>query len=112
MCIIRKVEQRGALSVAEKIRSWLDEIFRCAVVTEGLEINPAADLDIAALPYRRNNRYPFIDVSELPELLVKLSAYQGSRLTVLVLRLLLLTGVRTGKLCFSEAWQFDLKNTL
>jgi integrase len=112
LCIIRKVEKRGALSVAEKIRSWLDEIFRYAVVTEGLEINPAADLDIASLPYRRNNRYPFIDVSEIPELLVKLSTYQGSRLTVLGLRLLLLTGVRTGELRFSEAWQFDLKNAL
>lgn len=112
LLIMRRVEERGALSVAEKIRCWLSEIFRYAVVTEGLEINPAADLDIATLPYRRNNRYPFIDVSEIPELLVKLSTYQGSRLTVLGLRLLLLTGVRTGELRFSEAWQFDLKNAL
>lgn len=50
LCIIRKVEKRGALSVAEKIRSWLDEIFRYTVVSEGLDINPAADLDIASLP--------------------------------------------------------------
>lgn len=109
LSIQRKIEVRGALSVSEKIRGWLDEIFRYAVAMGELEINPASDLDIAALPYRRNHHYPFIDVNELPELLAKLSTYKGNRQTILGLRFLLLTGVRTGELRFSEPWQFDLK---
>lgn len=39
LSIIRAVEERGSLSISEKIESWLDEIFRYASVTEGLEVN-------------------------------------------------------------------------
>jgi len=34
------------------------------------------------------------------------------RQTILGLKLLLLTGLRSGELRFSEPWQFDLKNKL
>ena len=110
LSIIRAIEKRGSLSVSEKVRGWLHEIFRYACVTEGSENNPAADLDIVSLPYRRNNRYPSLKAEELPELLAKLSNYRGYRQTILGLKLILLTGVRLGDLRFSEAWQFDLKN--
>ncbi|WP_395858510.1 phage integrase central domain-containing protein [Affinibrenneria salicis] len=41
--ILGMVERRGALTVAEKIRSWLNQIFRFAlVIVEGLENNPAS----------------------------------------------------------------------
>lgn len=112
LSILSKVEARGALSIAEKIRSWLNEIFRYAVITEELRINPTSDLDNAAILYRRNKRYPFIQVDELPELLGKLSNYKGSRVTVLGLKFLLLTGVRTVELRFSETWQVNLKNAI
>lgn len=90
LLIIRNIEQRGSLSISEKTRGWLSEIFRYATVTENLDINPAAELDIAAIPYRRNKRYPFIEVAEIPELLAKVSTYEGNSLTVLGLKLLLL----------------------
>lgn len=110
MSIIRAVEERGSLSIFEKIRSWLDEIFRYASVTEGQEVNPAADLNIALMSHRCNNCYPFLMTEGLPELLAKLPHYRGNRQTILGLKLILLTGVRPSELCFSEQWQFDLKN--
>lgn len=44
----------------------------------------------------------------LPELLQKLRAYRGQLQTQLVLRLLMLTGVRTGELRLATPDQFHL----
>lgn len=48
--VVRKIERRGALTTAEKCRTWLNQLIRYAIVEVGLETNPAADLDIVAMP--------------------------------------------------------------
>jgi hypothetical protein len=49
--VIAKIEKRRALSVAEKVRTWFNQLFRYAlVIVPGLEQNPASDLDVVALP--------------------------------------------------------------
>ena len=51
--VIARIERRKALSVAEKVRTWFNQMFRYAlVVVPGLEQNPASDLDVA-LPLPR-----------------------------------------------------------
>ncbi len=46
-----RIEQRKALTTAEKCRTWFNQLFRYALVKiEGLEHNPASDLDVVALP--------------------------------------------------------------
>lgn len=112
LTIQQNIEQRGSLSIAEKTRSWLNEIFRYAVVREEIETNPATDLDIAAIPYRRNKHNPYLKKEEMTELLSCLHHFKGERQTALGIRLLLLTGVRTGELRFSEPSQFDLKEAV
>ena len=43
--------ERSALSIAEKVRTWFNQLFRYAlVIVPGLEQNPASDLDVVALP--------------------------------------------------------------
>ncbi len=49
--VIARIERRKALSVAEKVRTWFNQMFRYAlVIVPGLEQNPASDLDVVALP--------------------------------------------------------------
>ncbi len=49
--LLGKIEQRKALTTAEKCRTWFNQLFRYALVKiEGLEHNPALDLDVVALP--------------------------------------------------------------
>jgi integrase len=108
----RRIEARGALSIAEKIRSWLNEIFRHAIAEGLVDSNPAAEMDVVALPYRRTRHNPFLTMAELPELLTKLRQYTCNRQTELGIWLLLLTGVRQGELRFAEPEQFDLHNAL
>jgi len=55
---------------------------------------------------------PFLRMTELPAMLQTLRKYRGQRNTQLGVRLLLLTGVRTGELRFATPDQFDLEQGL
>lgn len=79
---------------------------------EGLEHNPASDLDVVALPKPPIAHNPFLRMDELSALMAALRNYGGANQTRLGLRLLLLTGVRTGELRLATPDQFDLKQRL
>jgi len=111
--VIAKIEKRKALSVAEKVRTWFNQLFRYAlVIVPGLEQNPASDLDVVAVPLPPVNHNPFLRMADLPKLLQRLRKYRGRLQTQLGLRLLLLTGVRTGELRMATPDQFDLDRGL
>jgi integrase len=111
--VIAKIERRKALSVAEKVRTWFNQLFRYAlVVVPGLENNPASDLDVVAVPLPAVNHNPFLRMTDLPKLLQRLRKYRGRLQTQLGLRLLCLTGVRTGELRLATPDQFHLDRGL
>lgn len=111
--LLSRIEQRKALTTAEKCRTWFNQLFRYALVKiEGLEHNPASDLDVVALPKPPVAHNPFLRMDELPALMAALRNYGGANQTRLGLRLLLLTGVRTGELRLATPAQFDLENRL
>ncbi|HBO1705041.1 TPA: tyrosine-type recombinase/integrase [Pseudomonas aeruginosa] len=111
--VIARIERRKAFTTAEKVRTWFRQLFRYAMVkVEGLEGNPASDLDVVAVPKPPVVNNPFLRLEELPDLLRKLRCYRGKATTQLGIRLLLLTGVRTGELRLATPDQFDLERGL
>jgi len=47
LAVLARIEQRRAFTTAEKVRTWFRQLFRFAMVKiEGLESNPASDLDV------------------------------------------------------------------
>lgn len=111
--VVAKIEQRKAFTTAEKVRTWFNQLFRFAlVIVPGLETNPASDLDVVALPSPPVTHNPFLRLPQVPELLQKLRLYRGAITTQLGIRLLLLTGVRTGELRLATPDQFDLEQGL
>jgi integrase len=110
--VIERIERRKALSIARELRGWFNQLFRFALVkAPGLEYNPATDLDIVAVPRPPVRHHPFLHMHELLELLRDLREYPGAQ-TSLGLRLLLLTGVRTGELRHATSERFDLERDL
>ena len=112
--VVAAIEKRKAFTTAEKVRTWFNQMFRYAlVIAEGLEVNPAADLDVVAEPKPPVAHNPYLHLPELPEFLQKLRLYnpRGWQ-TQLGVRLLFLTGVRTGELRLAEPEQFDLDRGL
>jgi integrase len=109
--VIARIERRGALTIARFVRSWLRQVFRYAFVKVGLEYNPGTDLDVVAVPRRPARHHSFLRMDELPALLQTLRAH-GNTLIQQAVRLLLLTGVRTGELRYATPEQFDLERGL
>lgn len=105
--ILRRIEQRQACSVATKCRSWLNQLFRYAMISYDLPINPAADLDIVAAPPPAQH-HPFLKLDELPAFLQRINECNAKGRTRLGILLLLLTGVRTGEMRFATPDQFHL----
>ncbi len=86
--VIARIERRKALSVAEKVRTWFNQMFRYGlVIVPGLEQNPASDLDVVALPLPPVNHNPFLRMADLPKLLQRLRKYRGRLQAQLGLRL-------------------------
>jgi integrase len=110
--VIARIERRDALTIARLVRGWLRQVFRYALVKVGLEYNPATDLDVVAVPRRPTRHNPSLRMDELPALLQALRDYPGREDTKRGLRLLLLTGVRTGELRYATPEQFDLERGL
>ena len=111
--VLARIEQRRAFTTAEKVRTWFRQLFRFAMVkVEGLESNPASNLDVVAAPKPPVAHNPYLRMHELSELLYKLRGYRGKITTQLGIRLLLLTGVRTGELRLATPDQFDLERGL
>ncbi|MFD1261649.1 tyrosine-type recombinase/integrase [Entomomonas asaccharolytica] len=108
LLIQQNIESRDALSVAEKVRAWFNEMFRLAIAEGIIDTNPAADLDMLARGSRRTKHNPFLTLEELPALFEAFSHYKGLQQTLLGIKLLLLTGVRTGELRAAKPEQFDL----
>ena len=112
--VLARIEERKAFTTAEKVRTWLSQLFRYAlVIVEGLEANPASDLDVVAEPKPPVSHNPYLHLPELPNFLQKLRRYnpRGWQ-TQLGIRLLFLTGVRTGELRLATPDQFDLDRGL
>ena len=106
--IIRLVEDRDAKSVALLLRQWCSAIFRYGVSTLRADTDPAAALKGAIQRPRTKHARP-LSPSEISDLATALQNYGGEPTTVIALRLLLLTFVRTKELREAPWAEFNLE---
>lgn len=107
--IIKRVEGRGAATVALLVRQWSSAIFRYAVATLRADSDPAAALRGAIHRPKVRHHKP-LSREQIREFTKQLQQYGGYRTTVIALRLMLLTFVRTIELRKAEWVEFDLEN--
>lgn len=105
--IVRRVEGRGAETVALNIRQWCSAIFRYAVSTLRADTDPAASLK-GAIQRPKTEHHKPLSRTQIAEFDRSLEAYGGYRTTVIALRLMLLTFVRTKELRQAPWSEFDL----
>lgn len=108
--MVKAVAGRGALDLARRCLQISGQVFRYAVAHSKAKRNPAADIrpsDI--LPSRKRENYARVDARELPALLRKIEAYQGTPTTRLAMKLMALTFVRTSELIGARWDEFDLE---
>ncbi len=107
--IIRRIEGRGAATVALLVRQWSSAIFRYAVATLRADNDPAAALRGAIHRPKIEHHKP-LSREQIVEFMVALEKYGGYRTTVIALRLMLLTFVRTVELRKALWVELDLEN--
>jgi integrase len=105
--IVRRVEERGAETVALLLRQWASAIFRYAVATLRADVDPAAALRGAIHRPKIVHRKPMTR-DQIADFVKALEGYAGYRTTVIALRLMLLTFVRTVELRAARWTEFDL----
>ena len=105
--VIQRVERRGASTVAINLRQWCSAIFRFAASTLRADTDPAAALKGAIHRPRTEHSKP-LSREEIAKFDKALRSYGGYRTTVIALRLMLLTFVRTKELREAPWSEFDL----
>jgi integrase len=95
--IVKRIEKRGAETVALLVRQWCSAIFRYAVATLRADNDPAAALRGAIHRPKVQHRKP-LTREQIADFVKALDGYAGYRTTVIALRLMLLTFVRTVEL--------------
>lgn len=111
LAVLQKIEKRGALEQANKIRRRCGEVFRYAVITGRVKYNPAPDL-AGAMNKPETKHFPFLREDEISDFVKALNNYQGSKITKYATQLLMLTGVRTVELRLAEWSEFDFDNAI
>lgn len=106
--IVQRIEGRGAETVALLVRQWASAIFRYAVATLRADTDPAAALKGAIHRPKVEHRKP-LSRDQIADFVKALEGYAGYRTTVIALRLMLLTFVRTVELRAARWTEIDLE---
>jgi integrase len=107
--MMNKIAARGALDIAKRASQVCNQVFRYAIAHGLATRNPAVDIRPAdILPSRKKQNYARVDARELPDLLRRIEAYQGTSLTRMAIKLMALTFVRTKELIGARWEEFDL----
>jgi len=110
LSVMRRVESRGALESAHRIRTICGQVFRYAVATGRAERDPAADLR-GALPQPQEKHMAAItEPAKVAELLRAIDGYQGSFVVQCALKIAPLVFVRPGELRHAEWSEIDFEN--
>jgi integrase len=111
--IARRIEERGALDVGQRVLQDINRVCRFAIQSGLMLNNPASELH-GVLQKRKPEHRASLPRAELGAFLKDLDGYtgQGRLLTKLAIDLLILTYVRPGELIGARWDEFDLTEKL
>ncbi len=106
---LRRVEARGAIDSAHRIKQYCSQVFLYAIATGRASRNIADDLRRALAPVKATHHASITDPKAIGALLRVIEGYDGHLVTLLALRLAALTFVRPGELRKAEWSEIDLQ---
>jgi hypothetical protein len=78
LTMLRRIESRGALETAHRVKTICGQIFRYAISTGRAERDSAADLRDALTPYKKGHLAAITDPKDLGPLLSAIDGYKGA----------------------------------
>jgi integrase len=109
LAMLRRIEDRGAITMAARVKEHCSQIFCYALVAGKCSRDPTADLKRALRPAPPVKHHTVVRFDELPQLLRDIDAYDhvGQAVTRLGLQLAMLTLVRTQELIKGDWSQIE-----
>ncbi|MBM3646074.1 MAG: DUF4102 domain-containing protein [Alphaproteobacteria bacterium] len=112
LAVLRKVEGRGRLETARRLRAIIGAVFRHAIATVRAEVDPTVALRGALEAPEVTHRPAVTDPAALGGLLRAIDGYTGQPVTAAALRLLTLVFTRPGELRQARWSEFDLEQAI
>ncbi len=109
--VLRRIEERGAVETAHRIKQTCGQVFRYTIATGRAERDPSQDLKGALPPPQKSNFATITKPEEVGALLRAIHAYEGYFVTQCALKLAPLVFVRPGELRHAEWSEFDLEKS-
>jgi len=107
--VLRKVEARGTLETAQRLKQKCGQVFRYAILEGKAEIDPTGSLRGALKAPEGRHHSAITDPKAIGGLLRAIDGFEGSPVTLAALRLLPLVFVRPGELRHAVWSEFDLE---
>lgn len=112
LSVLRKVEAKGLIETAHRLRASIGEVFRYAVATARADTDPTFALRGALQASKPTHRAAILDPKELGGLLRAIEAFSGQPTTTAALKLMALLFPRPGELRLAEWKEFDLEEAI
>src|SRR6185369_2561904 len=109
LAVLRRIEGRGALETAHRIRTIAGQVLRYAVATGRAERDAAADLRGALPPVQEKHHAAITDTKEVDELLRAIDGFKGTFHVKCALKLAPMLFVRPGELRHMEWAEIDFE---
>lgn len=109
LATLRRIESRGALETAKRVKQVAGQVFRYAVATGRANRDPSQDLKEALANPIKTHLAAVTEPKEVGPLLLVLDGYHGSPIVRAALKLAPLTFVRPGELRRAEWDEFDIQ---
>lgn len=111
LSVLRRLESRGILDTAHRVRFECGAVFRYAIATGRAERDPSADLKGALPPVKGGHHAAPTDPKEVAPLLQSIDAFTGSFVVKCALQLAPLLFVRPGELRSAKWCEVDFENS-
>ncbi|MCY1285263.1 Prophage integrase IntS [compost metagenome] len=106
--LIRKIEARNSITSAVKTRQWMGQVFRYAIATGVLEINPCAEMHAVTKKIDNHRHRPFVDFSEIPKIIKEIGSSGTGHMYQTATLLMIYTACRPGEVRYAEWSEIDL----
>lgn len=108
LAVLRRIESRGALDTAHRVRAICGQIFRYAIATGRAERDPSADLKGALPPHKGKHLAAITDPVQIGKLMRDIEGYSGTFIVRCAFKLAPLVFLRPIELTRAEWAEIDL----
>lgn len=108
LAIMKKAEERGATRIAINLRQYCSAVFMHAVATLRADVDPTSALRGAVTP-KQTRHHRALSRAEAIELMQRLKHYTGEADTIIAIKILAMTFVRTIELRHAKWTEIDLE---